>query len=110
MTLNHGLNPGLNHGLNLPDADQFALRVIQDAMSEATAKYWLHRAQQLEDAVRPRPDDFYGNATNDDILARHVRVAQQIQACRSRASLCELNILSAWEVVLAENLITRKAA
>jgi hypothetical protein len=39
-------------------------RVLQDALTEATADYWEQRAQQFEDAA-PRLGEFHGNATRE---------------------------------------------
>lgn len=48
--------------MNLDDhLDHFHHRVITDAMNEATARYWRHRAAIYEWA-RPRPGDHIGTA------------------------------------------------
>ena len=44
-------------------------RVLQDALTQATAVYWRHRAAQLE-AARPRPGDYHGQATTAQIRGR----------------------------------------
>lgn len=66
--------------------DDFARRVLQDAMTEATAAYWLRRAAELE-AARPRPGDFNGNATEAELAARDRRLANDAEGCRQRARL-----------------------
>lgn len=41
--------------------DHFRTRVLQDAMTDATADYWRRRARSFEAAL-PRPGDFTGGA------------------------------------------------
>lgn len=66
--------------------DHFRARVIQDALSEATAHYWLRRAAALEGA-RPRSGDFHGHATHDDLARRDRENAAAAEACRRHATL-----------------------
>jgi len=67
--------------------DQFRARVVQDALSEATADYWLRRAETFE-AARHRPGvDYAGNATLDVLRARWVELTEVALACRNRASV-----------------------
>lgn len=71
------------------DADyvaHFQMRVLQDALTEATAACWEKRAQQFEDAA-PRPGDFTGRATPLEIAARLRRCLATAAACRAHASL-----------------------
>src|SRR3954454_12283482 len=51
------------------DLGHFQARVLQDAVAEATAAYWLHRAEQF-DAARPQPRDYAGKATPAELAAR----------------------------------------
>jgi len=80
-------------------------RVLQDALAEATADYWEHRADQLDDAARPRRGDYLGaifqpghpahaGATNRDrALAKADHAARRRDltaaalACRRHAAL-----------------------
>lgn len=64
----------------------FAARVMQDAMSEATSAYWLRRAAQFE-AARPRPGEFHGRATPEKLRAQDARLARTAEMCRRRADL-----------------------
>ena len=61
-------------------------RVLQDALTEATADYWERRAQQFEDAA-PRLDEFHGNATRDELNEAWTRCHATAQACLSHADL-----------------------
>lgn len=71
-----------------PQLAHFTHRVLQDAMVEATSDYWERRAKQLE-AARPRPGDFTGQATPQDLVAAHDRLTEAAQACRTKATLLE---------------------
>ena len=64
----------------------FRLRVLADALSEATASYWNHRAEQFENAA-PRPGDFTGRATAAELAERGRHCRARAQACRQRALL-----------------------
>lgn len=66
--------------------EHFQKRVVQDALAEATAAYWHRRANQFE-AVLPRPGDFTGDATPEQLEARHRRITECVQACRHRAAV-----------------------
>jgi hypothetical protein len=72
------------------DAGHFRLRVLRHALTEAaaeaTAEHWLRRAVTFENA-RPRPGDYIGRATAQDLAQRDARCAAIAQACRNRASL-----------------------
>lgn len=67
-------------------AVQLHARVLQDALSEATADYWLRMADRLEDAA-PKPDDYPGRATPEALWAARERCLGAAAACRARASL-----------------------
>lgn len=67
--------------------DHFAYRLMRDAMNEGTALYWQRRADQL-DAARPRPGDYTGRATDEQIKATDKRLAEAAEACRLRAKTC----------------------
>lgn len=66
--------------------DRFRVRVLQDALTEAEAAYWDRRADTFE-AARPRPDDFTGQATPQQLARRAARLTDVAQACRARAAL-----------------------
>ncbi len=61
-------------------------RVLQDALSEATAAYWRRRADTFEWA-RPRAGDFRGRATVAALNARDARLAATAESCRRRATV-----------------------
>jgi hypothetical protein len=64
----------------------FQWRVLQDALTEATAEHWEHRAHQLDQA-RPRPGDYPGNSTPRDRALRHRQLTDTALACRRHATL-----------------------
>lgn len=73
--------------MNLDDhLTQFSLRILRDAMNEATAAYWLRRAEAFE-AARPRPGDYPGNATMRDLRDADQRCRAAADACRRQATL-----------------------
>jgi hypothetical protein len=65
--------------------DNFRRRVLQDALNEATASYWLRRAEDFERA-KPRREKYRGQATDDDLRTAWQRCDQAAQACRARAT------------------------
>lgn len=71
-----------------PQHAAHAAAVLHDVWCEATTTYWLIRAEQL-DAARPRPGDFHGRATRQQLAARDARLAEAAAACRHRAELAE---------------------
>jgi hypothetical protein len=72
------------------DLDQFRARVLQDALTEATAQYWIHRAHQFEDAA-PRVGEFHGKATPDELRQRWYACMATATACRRHADLIRSN-------------------
>lgn len=66
--------------------ETFTRRVIVDALNEATATYWAHRAEVLEDAA-PRPDEFHGKATREELSASWQRCHHDADLCRRHAAL-----------------------
>lgn len=85
------------------DLDHFRARVLQDALSEATAEYWRRRARTLERALS-RASDYRGRATPEEIAQRDEGLRAAIMACSLRAQLCEPGAEISAEVdeVLAE--------
>ncbi len=67
---------------------QFQLRVVQGALTTATAAFWRRRAADFDQA-RPRDSDYTGNATRDDLAALDQRCAAAARACRHHALLVE---------------------
>jgi hypothetical protein len=68
------------------DFDHFRARILQDALTEATAQYWIHRAYQFQQAA-PRPDEFRGNATAEELRQRWRNCKDTAQACLRHAEL-----------------------
>lgn len=77
--------------------EHFQRRVLVDALNEATAVYWRGRAKVFEDA-RPRPGEFFGRATRDEICQRDQRLAQLAANCRLRAELALTEGVRATEI------------
>lgn len=67
-------------------AAQLMARAMTDALAEATADYWRRRGKMFLDAM-PRPGDFNGRATPEELEARAERCRLAAQACFQRASL-----------------------
>ena len=68
------------------DYAHFRARVLADCLTEASAVGWLRRAAVF-DAARPRPGDFNGRATPDELRARDLRCQAVAAACRHKAEL-----------------------
>lgn len=68
------------------DIEHFKARLLQDALTEATAQYWVQRAYQFQQAA-PRKGDFHGNATKQDLWERWQECMDTAQACLSHADL-----------------------
>ena len=68
------------------DLDRFRARILQDALTEATAAYWIDRAYQFQQAA-PRKGDYHGHASRDELLDRWERCKATELACRRHAQL-----------------------
>jgi len=68
------------------DVDHFRARLLMDCLLQATAQYWLRRAQDFENAL-PRPGDHPGRATPQERAQRTARNAQTALNCRRHAAL-----------------------
>lgn len=77
----------------------FRARVVADALAEATAGYWLRRAEQFEAAMH-KPGDFPGLCSVAQIEANNAVLAEKAQACRNRAAVEAGDLPSGWEVAL----------
>lgn len=75
---------------------QFAARMLEEAFAVAMPAVWERRAGTLDDA-RPKPNDFTGRATVDELTERDNRLAEQAEACRNHAKF-----LRAYPDVLAD--------
>lgn len=75
-----------------------ARRLMMDVWLDGSAAYWRRRARQLDDA-RPRPGDFVGNATPDDLARCAARLDEAAAACLARASLADIARAEAGDVL-----------
>lgn len=64
----------------------FRARVLQDAIAEAVAATWERRAATFE-AARPRPGDFTGRKTAEQVREHDAELAAVALACRERAAV-----------------------
>jgi hypothetical protein len=71
-------------------AAAIAAAAIADIVLTVSAEQWRRRAAVL-DAIRPRPDDFVGSATPEEIAEQDRRLAEAATACRNRAAVIELD-------------------
>jgi hypothetical protein len=61
-------------------------RAVQQAISEASAWYWAWRAEQFH-AAAPKPSDFNGQATAQELADATERCLCAARACWSHAHL-----------------------
>lgn len=67
--------------------DHFSHRFLQEVLDDATASYWLKRAQAFEDAKPDPIRDYCGRATREELRERWKRCHEVAKACRARAQL-----------------------
>ena len=75
------LAPGVEAELS-----RYTARMLEDAITEAMPWHWIRRAEDLDNA-RPRPGEFHGQATRENLAERHARLTEQAAACREHAEL-----------------------
>ena len=68
------------------DLEQAARRLIREAIAEALPTQWERRARVFE-SCRPRPGDYTGAATRDDLAALDHRNAVSAAQCRMHAAM-----------------------
>jgi hypothetical protein len=68
------------------DIDHFRARVLQDCLSQALPMTWLDRARAFKDAA-PRPGDYHGEATQEELRDRFNRCRATARACHAHARL-----------------------
>jgi hypothetical protein len=68
------------------ELDHFRARILQDALTGATAQYWMHRAHQFQQAA-PKLGEFHGSATRDELNQRWLDCMATSQACLNHADL-----------------------
>ena len=62
--------------------------VVADVWRSGEGMFWRRRAAAFEWA-KPRPDDFHGQATREDLSAAWRRCHDVAEACRLRATVAE---------------------
>lgn len=75
------------------EIDALQHRVVQDAIASAMAQTWQRRAVAFDNA-RPRAGDYSGGATKTDLEARDRDLAATARACRARALVDRLHLLT----------------
>lgn len=70
--------------------DNFAHDALLEVFLMAEPATWERRARALE-AARPRPGDFHGRATREDLRAAWDRLTEAARACRARAQVCPVD-------------------
>lgn len=88
------MSEATEHEVNAEQIDHFQRRIIQDALTDATAVYWRRRAETFEWA-RPRPGEFHGQATREELDEADARCAAMARACRAKADAIEQRIVDA---------------
>lgn len=71
----------------------FQRRVLVDSLLDAWSVYWERRARVLEEA-RPRPGEFHGGATREQLRDQWIRLTAMAQACRARAQVSPLELVT----------------
>lgn len=71
---------------HLDIADAVALRGLVDTYQQATGLWWERRAEMFDWAA-PRPGDFTGKATEQDVSERAARCREAARLCRRHADL-----------------------
>jgi hypothetical protein len=72
----------------LLDLEHFRARVLQDALDQATIGHWLKRHEALS-ASLPRPGDFTGRASSDELKAREADVRRALAAIERHVYLLQ---------------------
>lgn len=70
------------------DPYRFAYRCVQEAMAQSLPAFWRRRAETLE-SCRPKPGDFNGLATPQELADRGERLRLEALACQRHAQLLE---------------------
>lgn len=63
-----------------------------EAVLDAWGATWERRARALE-AARPRPEDFHGQASRDELDRRWHGLSAAARACRARAQVSPLELI-----------------
>ena len=70
----------------LVDIDHVAVRVLAEAMADASAAWWRWRAEQLA-AGLSRPGDYLGRRSPEEVAERNRRIRQDVARCLRHAQL-----------------------
>lgn len=70
------------------DLEHFRARVLQDALDQATIGHWLQRHAALS-ASLPRPEDFVGRASSEELNAREARTRAALTAIERHVYLLQ---------------------
>lgn len=68
------------------DLEHFRARVLQDAMNEATAIYYLGRARDLAKALH-RPGDYAGQRTPEQLAEHNERIVAALISIRQHVAM-----------------------
>jgi hypothetical protein len=68
---------------------QAKLRDIQQDILHASSWWWRWRAEQFHQA-RPRPDEYHGRATFEDLMEAWLRCDETARACLARADFLDM--------------------
>ena len=80
------LSPTDNASIDDERLARFKTDLIADATAEASGKYWARRSAAML-AARPRPGDFTGRATPEELEAQDRRLLAKARACSQRAAV-----------------------
>lgn len=69
-----------------PDVEHFRARVLQDALNEGSAIYWLRRARDLAKGLH-RPGDFPGGRTPEELALHNQFIYMALENVRQHVSL-----------------------
>lgn len=85
----NGNKAALRRLLHQVDLDEpMRRRAVQQAILAASAWWWAWRAEDF-DRARPRPSDFNGQATVEELAAADQRCRETARACLAKATLLD---------------------
>lgn len=82
-----------------------AASLLADVFRQVEFEQWLARAEEFE-RCKPRPDQWHGNATREELSARWQRCDEIARACRNRATMC---LSEDWSTLILLDLRDRAA-
>ena len=69
-----------------PGIDRFVRDMLAEVLLAADSQWWQRRAGDLE-AAKPRPDEYHGRATREELSEAWRRCHAAAEACRLRARM-----------------------